>query len=66
MKRKTFLFIMSLIMFSLTSIVLFSSFAYLEPSRNNLILIVGISFVGYLAAFLYVDEYLREKQKKNI
>jgi general stress protein CsbA len=53
-------------MFSLTSIVLLSSFAYLEPSRNNLILIVGISFVGYLAAFLYVDEYLREKQKKNI
>jgi hypothetical protein len=53
-------------MFSLTSIVLLSSFAYLEPSRNNLILIVGISFVGYLSAFLYVDEYLREKQKKNI
>ena len=64
--RKILLFWMTIFMFIFTSIVIFSSFAYLEPSRNNLILIVGISFTGYLAAFLFADEYLKEKQKTRI
>jgi pilus assembly protein TadC len=66
MKRVKFLFWMSILMFSLTSIVLFSFFAYLEPSVNNLLLIMFISTVGYLGTFLYIAEYIRAKEKQNI
>lgn len=68
MKRVKFLLFMAVLMFILTSVALFSSFAYLEPSVNSLLLIIFISTVGYLGTFVYIVEYYvqKEKQKRTI
>lgn len=65
MKKINFLRFMAVLMFILTSTVLFSFFAYLEPSVNNLLLIMFVSTVGYLGTFVYIVEYYVQKEKQK-
>lgn len=50
-----------IIMILLTTLLLWLVIVYLPPSTNNAILLSAISFVGYMVAWIFIDNYYRNK-----
>jgi len=61
MKRLNFILFMAIFMTIITTAIIIIGFGILDCNRTNLILIIGVSTMGYLGAFLYYDIYLKLK-----
>lgn len=61
MKRLNFILFMAIFMTIITTALIICAFSVLDCNRTNLILIMGVSTMGYLGAFLYYDIYLKLK-----
>ena len=61
MKRLNFMLFMAIFMVFITTAMIIAAFGSVDCNRTNLILITGLSTMGYLGAFLYYDIYLKNK-----
>lgn len=63
MKKSTFLLFMAILMIILTTMLIFTAFIIIDADVTNIFLISSTSVLGYLGGFLYLDLYLKTKNK---
>lgn len=64
MKKQNFLIFMVIFMVTATTLFLYSGLIVLIPNKNNTLILSVVSFIGYMAAFLYADLYTKNKKQR--
>jgi hypothetical protein len=50
-----------ILMILITTFLLWMVVVYIPPSTNNAILLSAISFIGYMIAWIFIDNYFNHK-----